>query len=94
MTRRKQTTTGHPVFGSVEHATLLGLRKAVEQDTIKWKGWAWIDLSQFGFTFRDDVVLNVLQQQVNVLTTKPVPYPEPMWSPDLERKRDKALRGG
>lgn len=94
MARRKQTTTSRLTHGSDEHAALLGLRKAVEQDNIKYKGWAWIDLSQFGFQFRDDVVLNILQQKVNELTEKPVPYPAPMWSPDLERKRDKAQRGG
>ena len=91
MAKRKQSGgIGH---GSEAHAALLGLRKATDDDKIQHEGWAFGDLTQFGFNFRDEAVLDVLRQRVSELTTQPpVPqdknpnapnYLQPMWTPEL-----------
>ena len=86
-------------FGSEAHAGLLGLRKAKADDKIQHDGWAFVDLTQFGFNFRDEVVMDFLRQRVNELTMPPqIPqdkdptkpnYLQPMWTP---QESEQALR--
>ena len=85
--------------GSESHASLLGLRQATDKDTIQYEGWAFMDLTQFGFNFRDEVVMDFLRQRVSELTTPPqIPqdkdptkpnYLQPMWTP---QESEQALR--
>ena len=87
---RKQS--GGIKHGSEAHAALLGLRKATGDDKIQHEGWAFADLTQFGFNFRDEVVMDFLRQRVSELTTPPqMPqdedptkpnYLQPMWTPE------------
>ena len=89
----RQKESGGLEHGSEAHAGLLGLRRAMDADQIQYEGWAFVDLTQFGFNFRDEVVMDFLRQRVSELTTPPqIPqdkdptqpnYLQPMWTPDV-----------
>jgi hypothetical protein len=57
--------------GSDEHASLLGLRKAVKEDEYQVNGWTLADLVQFGPNATREYIKAVLAQKVNELTVKP-----------------------
>jgi len=58
-------------WGSEEHAAMLGIRPAHEDDEIQHKGFALIDPTAFGPQATKIYLKESLRQQVEVLTGKP-----------------------
>lgn len=76
--------------GSEQHAALLGLRTATEDDKIVHKGYALMDVTAYGPTAREDFLETVLRQRVSELMHPPaVPQSknatEPDYAPDMHR---------
>jgi hypothetical protein len=67
--------------GAAEHAALLGLRKATQEDAIQLDGWTLVDMTIFGPQVTDAYLREVLRQKVSELKHKPKPTDEPIWQP-------------
>jgi hypothetical protein len=77
--------------GSDQHAALLGLRKAEEDDTLVYQGWTLADVTTWGPTATPLFLKNILRSKVSELTTPPPVvqsvdpmkpgYAPPMWQP-------------
>lgn len=81
----------HIEHGSDQHATLIGLVKATEDDPEGHEGWKLSDLTMFGPRARPEYLKEVLRQKVSTLKN-PMPtvqsddprkpdYAPPMWRP-------------
>lgn len=71
-------------WGSAEHAAMLGIRLAREDDEIQYKGFALVDPTIYGAQATKIFLTESLRQQVAVLTGKPAKVPKnapPMWVP-------------
>jgi hypothetical protein len=79
-------------FGSSQHAELLGLRKAAEDDRVQFDGFSLQDLTAFGPAARPEFIAEVLRQKVTSLKSGGPPavqsadqrapnYAPPMWQP-------------
>ena len=78
--------------GSDEHAGLLGLRKATEDDTVTVDGWTFEDITQYGPTASVEFLKISLRQKVSELTSdlpevqsvdpRAPHYAPPMWRPE------------
>jgi hypothetical protein len=75
--------------GSNAHADLIGIRKATEDDTIKYKGWCLVDNTAFGPQASEKYIFEVLRQKVSVLEAKAPLIPqsedpnEPNYAPPM-----------
>lgn len=75
--------------GSDKHAALIGIRKATEDDTIKYKGWCLVDNTAFGPQASEKYIFEVLRQKVSVLEAGAPPMPqsedpsEPNYAPPM-----------
>lgn len=71
-------------FGSTEHATLLGLRKATEEDKpLVYKSWTLYDPGMWGPNATESFLMNQLRAKVNEyehIPTVPDDAPD-MWRP-------------
>jgi len=63
-------------FGSDQHAGLLGLKKASEDDVPQLDGWALIDVTVHGPAARPEYLREVLRQKVSTLQSGPPPTPQ------------------
>lgn len=55
--------------GSDDHAALLGLRKATDEDgKLVIDGWTLEDITQYGPAASDEFLMRVLRQKINELT--------------------------
>lgn len=70
----KPAQTDYVAHGSDEHAALLGLKKAGEDDKFAVDGWTFEDVTAFGANARPDYIEQVLRQKVSSLRA---PMPEP-----------------
>ena len=83
--------TDYIAHGADEHAALLGLRKAEEDDDPKYRGWALDDITLWGPNATDKFLLNILKQKVNELKSPVLKvqsddpalpnYAPPLWTP-------------
>lgn len=67
--------------GSAEHAALLGLRKARDDDAIQLDGWTLVDMTMFGANVTETYLREVLRQKVSELKHSPNPTDRPLWQP-------------
>jgi hypothetical protein len=77
--------------GSDQHAALLGLRKADEDDALVCEGWTLADLTTWGPNATEMFLRNILRSKVSELTSPPPTvqsadpmkpgYAPPMWQP-------------
>lgn len=85
----KQTRSDFVQHGSDKHAALIGIRKATEDDELKYKGWALVDMTAFGPQTTMAYLKEVLRQKVSVLEAGAPPKPqsedpmEPNYAPPM-----------
>lgn len=80
----KEVPQVYIAHGSPEHAELLGIRKATEDDEPVVDGWALVNLTEFGPNATASFLKNVLRQKVSELKagTPVVPANSPkLWRP-------------
>ena len=82
--------TDFVALGSDQHAAMLGLRKATEEDgAFNYEGWAFEDLAyRCGFNALPEIIMVKLRNEVNLLRSEP-PVPQskdrnaPHWAPRM-----------
>ena len=94
---KQVTQTDYVERGSDDHARVLGLQKATDEDRFVYKGWALRDITMFGATAQDWFIEAQLRSKVNELTTEMPPiqdkdpfaenYAPPMFDPDEGQTR-------
>ena len=57
--------------GSAAHAQMLGLRKATDDDKLKYQGYALVDVTAWGPLAREDYIQAQLIQRVHELQSQP-----------------------
>ena len=68
--------------GSEEHAALLELMEATEEDDLQYEGWTLADPTKWGENATEEYLRRILRQKVRELNTPPIP-PSEMQSKDL-----------
>lgn len=83
MAEQAKTKSDFVQHGSEQHAQLLGLRKAVKEDTLQYHSWTLQDFTIFGPNAREEFIKAQLISKVNELENPPtVPTgAPPMWTP-------------
>jgi hypothetical protein len=75
--------------GSDKHAAMIGIRKATDDDELKFKGWALTDMTAFGPQTTMTYLKEVLRQKVSVIEAGAPPVPqcedrdEPNYAPPM-----------
>ena len=62
--------------GSDKHAALIGIRKATDDDELKYKGWTLTDMTAFGPQTTMTYLKEVLRQKVSVIDAGAPPMPQ------------------
>lgn len=62
--------------GSEQHAAIIGLRKAMDEDAFSLEGWTLVDQTAFGVQATEAYLREVLRQKVSVLNAGAPPKPQ------------------
>lgn len=74
--QQKQTRSDYIEHGSDKHAALIGIRKATDEDELKYKTWTLVDMTAFGPQATMTYLKEVLRQKVSVLEAGSPPLPQ------------------
>ena len=86
-----QRMPGYIAFGSEQHMELLGLREAIENvDTLTFKGYALVDMAQYGpMASREYVMFNLMSKVNELQGGKPsIPANAPLPFVPLEKRAE------